>query len=100
MRCAFVYLLAFAILAPLAARGQAELPFEAHTLDRIVAWIDDEPVTLSETEKALAEYQARGDIAQGNPDRANLRKALQMWIDEQLILRAADRDRARSALRR
>jgi len=86
--------LALALILPAAAGAQggaASLPFAGRTVDRIVAWIDDEPVALSEVEKAITEYQARGDVPIGPPDLGRMRRALQFWIDEELLLREAQR---------
>ena len=57
--------------------------------DRIVAWVGDEAIVLSETEDALARYQANGDVPGGPVNEGNLRKALQLRIDETLLLKAA-----------
>jgi hypothetical protein len=60
-------------------------------VDRIVAWIDNEPVALSEVEEALVQYQAEGDIPRAGTKEALLRKALDRWVDEQLMLKAAEK---------
>jgi len=57
--------------------------------DRVVAWVDEDAVTLSELQEALAHYQSQGDIAPGKADEAKLREARERWIDEALILAQA-----------
>jgi len=58
-------------------------------VERIVAWVDEEPVALSEVEQALMRYQSDGLISQGPTTEGGLRRALERWIDEMLILAAA-----------
>lgn len=57
--------------------------------DRVVAWVDEDAVTLTELQEALAHYQSQGDIAPGKADEARLREARERWIDEALILAQA-----------
>lgn len=86
MRLAPPHLLLCLVLAALAAAP----PAPAAMVDRIVAWIDEEPVSLSDVERRLVEYQTRGDIPAGPLDSRRLAQALQIYIDEQLLLRAAE----------
>ena len=51
--------------------------------------MDEDAVTLSELQEALAHYQSQGDIAPGKADEARLREARERWIDEALILAQA-----------
>ncbi|MBN1867565.1 peptidylprolyl isomerase [Candidatus Sumerlaeota bacterium] len=60
-------------------------------VDRIVAWVDNEAITLGEVEEALSEYQSSGDVSSGPPTLPRLREALAPMIDDRLILRAAER---------
>ncbi len=60
-------------------------------VDRIVAWIDNEPVALSEVEEALVQYQAEGEIPRAGTKESLLRRALDRWVDEQLMFKAAEK---------
>jgi peptidyl-prolyl cis-trans isomerase SurA len=59
--------------------------------DRVVAWVDEESLTLSELREAVEYYESQGDIAPDEPGEAKLRKARERWIDEALILAQARR---------
>jgi peptidyl-prolyl cis-trans isomerase SurA len=59
-------------------------------VDRIVAWVDNEAITLGEVEEALSEYQSSGDVSSGPPTQQRLRDALSLAIDDRLILKAAE----------
>ena len=58
-------------------------------VERIVAWVDAEPITLTEVEEALFQYQNDGLVEKGAINERRLRKALERLIDETLILTAA-----------
>jgi peptidyl-prolyl cis-trans isomerase SurA len=75
----FIFLLA----ASLAAQPAGQV------LERVVAWVDDEPVMLTELEEALVQYQSDGTLAPGPTTEENLRAALKRYINEKLILRQA-----------
>ncbi len=63
----------------------------AQLVDRIVAWVDNEPVALSEIEEAMVQYQAEGDIPRAGSKESLLRKALDRWVDEELMFKAAEK---------
>jgi peptidyl-prolyl cis-trans isomerase SurA len=73
-------------LTSLAARPRTD---EAALVDRVVAWVDDEALTLTELEEALVRYQSEGLVPAGPADDTRLRAALERWIDETLLLAAA-----------
>jgi len=58
-------------------------------VDRIVAWVNDEPITLSEVEEALVRLQGNGSLPRGPINERNLRRALEMLVDETLLEAAA-----------
>ncbi len=70
------------------ASGLAAQP-TSEVLERVVAWVDDEPIMLTELEEALVQYQSDGSLPPGSPSEENLRAALNRNIDEKLILREA-----------
>lgn len=57
--------------------------------DRIVAWVDEDPITLSELEEAFTRYQANREMVPAPMNDASLRKALVRLIDETLLLKQA-----------
>jgi len=75
------------------SRNSLALPAKPPSVlaDRVVAWVDNEAITLSELEEALVRYQAGGALPPGPVDERNLRKALDLWIEEALLLAAARR---------
>ncbi len=54
--------------------------------DRIVAWVDNEVLTLSELEEAFVRFQNDGLLDAGPPTERALRRALDIWVDETLII--------------
>ena len=85
---------AFAVQADADTTGSAvsKATISKSTLaDRIVAWANDDAVTLSELEDALVRYQANGDLPNGPVNEKSLRAALDLWIDDLLIYNAASK---------
>jgi parvulin-like peptidyl-prolyl isomerase len=74
------------VVATARAKGSS-----SQLVDRIVAWIDNEPVALSEVEEALVQYQAEGDIPRAGTKENLLRKALDRWVNDQLMFKAAEK---------
>ncbi|MFP4379129.1 MAG: peptidylprolyl isomerase [Candidatus Sumerlaeia bacterium] len=72
--------------APMAADDKPLPASRGQLVDRVVAWVNDRPVTLSETEEALFHYQNRGKMEPGPVTEARLMEALQTYIDDLLIL--------------
>lgn len=62
---------------------------DSRIVERIVAWVNDEPLTLTEVEEALFRYQNGGLIERGRMSETRLRRALERLVDDKLILQAA-----------
>lgn len=80
-----LFVAAFLFAAPLLARAATP----DRVVDRVVAWANGEPVTLSEVEEALAQYQADDLISAGAATEGRLRAALDRFVDETLMMKAA-----------
>lgn len=79
--------LLFACLAALAVPAPAQ---EGRRLtDRIVAWVDDAAITLTEVEETRAQYQAEGILPPDGKTTESLRAALNLLVDNSLMLAAA-----------
>jgi peptidyl-prolyl cis-trans isomerase SurA len=79
------HLLVALVALPLTSRAAAP----GRVVDRVVAWVNGEPITLSEIEEALAQYQADDQISPGAATEGRLRAALERFVDETLMMKAA-----------
>jgi len=86
LRSIFLFLLTSLLFLPLLV-----VPAHAGLADRVVAWVDDQPVTLTEVEESAVHYQSQGLVPSGPLDEPLLRQALDLFIDDLLLLKQADR---------
>lgn len=93
----------FAILGGAEPRAQTETPPRppavadtiptpiprSRIVEKLVAWVNAEPVALSEVKEALSRFVSEGEMEPGAMSEARLRRALELLIDETLIVEAA-----------
>ena len=69
----------------------AQAKLQGRLADRIVAWVDDQAITLTELEGGILNYQSEHVMPSGELDEKAMRMGLERYIDDTLILKAAEK---------
>jgi parvulin-like peptidyl-prolyl isomerase len=82
----FLYILALMVFSGIPVLAQ-----DGALVDRIAAWVGEDGITLGEVEEALVRYEASGDMGSGGVTEERLRAALELLIDETVLVKAAEK---------